>query len=78
MLDDEDDSLAANPEPPRRRKHEPHGIWVPVFRETPPTAPHETGPKVCRGCQKQTPILHSIAPDIRREFCGECQGRSHL
>lgn len=86
--DDEDDSMAANPEAPHssagyvdtlaeRRRAKAGGQWVPVFRpgaERPATMPTV---KHCRGCKGPTPILHSISPGIVREYCGACQGKSH-
>lgn len=43
--------------------------------------PREAAPKVelpkCRTCGEPTAILHSIAPDIRRLHCGECQGKAN-
>jgi hypothetical protein len=75
---DEDDSMAANPEPVRRSKRDADGQWIPVFRDTPKTAPVVTASaKVCRDCRATVAILHSIAPGIVREFCGECQGRAN-
>lgn len=87
IVDDEDDSMAANPEAPRiaqgyqtttepRRKDKP-GYWDVVWRDAKPA--NDARPvKQCRGCKEPTAILHSIAPEIRREYCGTCQGRSHL
>lgn len=92
MRDDEDDTMAANPEPPRiatgyadttaprsrKPRGERAGRWEVVFVDGKDAGEAPViGGKQCRGCPAVVAILHSIAPGIRREYCGECQGRSH-
>ena len=86
--DDEDDSMAANPEPPRvdagyaaanphRRTNtnEKHGKWVMQFVPEDPRRP-EPRPqaKHCRKCNAEVAILHSVGNSINRTVCGKCQG----
>jgi hypothetical protein len=57
-------------------KREERGEWVPVWREAvAPTA--AVAGRTCRGCQQPASVLHSIDPEIRREYCGECQGQAN-
>jgi hypothetical protein len=91
IADDEDDSMAANPEPPRieagygdvrgpRRRERPgeHGRWVIRFVPEDPRRPEPPpAAKVCEICKAEVTILHSLHPDFRRKVCGECQGRAN-
>lgn len=81
MIDD-DDSMAANPEPidigQRRRKAtgvDGHFkvIWVDGKNPNQPAAPA----KVCRECHQPASVLHQDprANRVDREVCGACQGR---
>ena len=81
MNDEDDDSMAANPEPhvttgyTSRKRREEHGEWVMRFEPRPPTRP-EPKPHVknCKQCKAEVAILHAIGPRIEREYCGKCQG----
>lgn len=82
MTDEPDDSMAANPEPPqnrRRREIDGEGHWVPVWVETSRGGQSvaSCAKRVCRGCQQPAAILHSIHPNIERQYCGDCQGRAN-
>lgn len=85
MSDEEDDSMAANPEPPRvetgyaaRKRREQYGEWVMRWE---PRAPEPPQPKptemFCKQCKEKTSTLHSIHPEIRRLWCGKCQGQAN-
>lgn len=92
--DDEDDSMAANPEPamhvttePRRRKPpagEGVGRWEIVWRDgvqvDDVTAQRERAAKLCRMCGDPDPsgVLHSVGDDIRRNVCAPCAGVYNL
>lgn len=109
MRDDEDDSMAANPEPdldevtrarmkrilttpaenphsaagyvdttaPRSRKPkgEKAGRWEIVFVEGKQADEVSVPVKHCRDCREPAAILHSVHPEIRREYCGACAGK---
>lgn len=82
--------MAANPEPHRatgydvtaeprstRRRGDRAGHWTVAFVEG--RAPEPVAPtRTCRECREDQPagaIMHSVAPDIRRECCGSCAGK---
>lgn len=84
--DDDDDSMAANPEPrvdagygdvrgPRRRSEKTEGRWVVQYVEGPPEqAPVAGALKEFAHCQAKVGILHAFGTHLARTICGECQG----
>lgn len=87
MSDDEDDLMAANPEPPRieaaygdcrghrKPKRDERGRWVMQWVVDEPLPPGPApGVKICASCKAEVTILHPLAPDFRRTVCGTCQG----
>ena len=82
MRDDEDVSMAANPEPdftaPRHRvppRGSKSGHWGVAWIEGVDASPLEHGSKKCRDCNEPTAILHAVGNDNRRTHCGKCQGK---
>lgn len=78
MSDDEDDSMQANPEPPRPSSRKPRGDragrWVVEFREGTDPVPAIPA-KTCRDCGAATSILHTLGEGLHRVVCGSCQGK---
>jgi len=85
LIPDDDDSLAANQEPPdldqrrRGRGDKGEGYWRPEWVPgRPPAAVVATAPRLCRRCHERP--AHHQDPDgtsAERTVCGECQGRAN-
>lgn len=84
LIPDDDDSLAANQEPPdldqrrRGRGDKGEGYWRPEWvagRHAAAVTPS----KVCRECREQATVLHQDPRTTHpgRVICGVCQGRAN-
>ena len=85
LIPDDDDSLAANQEPPdldqrrRGRGDKGEGYWrLEWVQGWPPIAPAAAS-KLCRECRESATVLHQDPRTTHPErvICGGCQGRAN-